>query len=317
MIDFFHNLYARIGGKYLLLQKLRFYSAQRFIVRALANFLLPVYFKLTSRNAGFSLPPAEGKKVQIIVSLTSFPMRINKVWLVIECLLRQSKKPDKIVLWLSKEQFPCLESLPANLLKLRNRGLQIELKEDDLRSHKKYYYFLQQFPDDIMVTVDDDIFYPTNTIANLVKGHKAFPNAVIARYGFKIRVKNNQLEPYSTWQANYGHSFPEYSLFFGSGGGVLFPAGSLPQETLKKDVFSNLCLNADDVWLNSVCRINRRKIYKVTESECSILPVINRNNVTLATKNLFENQNDKQISEVRKYFISTKNIDPFSDLFVN
>jgi hypothetical protein len=230
--------------------------------------------------------------------------------------LRQSKKPDQILLWLSKNQFPSLECLPTNLLKLRKRGLQIELKEDDLRSHKKYYYFLQKFPNDIMITVDDDIFYPTNAIATLVNGHNKFPDAVVARYGFKIKVKNNQIEPYRTWQTNYNHCFPEYSLFFGSGGGVLFPVGSLSKEALNKDVFLNICLNADDVWLNSICRINKRKIYKVTDLECSILPIINKNNITLASKNLFENQNDKQISDVREYFISTKNIDPFSDLFI-
>ena len=43
---------------------------------------------------------------KIIVSLTSFPGRINEVWICVESLMRQTFKPDAIELWLSLRQFP-------------------------------------------------------------------------------------------------------------------------------------------------------------------------------------------------------------------
>ena len=46
------------------------------------------------------------RKEKIIVSLTSFPGRINEVWICIESLMRQTFKPDAIELWLSLKQFP-------------------------------------------------------------------------------------------------------------------------------------------------------------------------------------------------------------------
>ena len=54
---------------------------------------------------------------KLIVSLTSFPARINTVHQVIESLLNQTKKADKIILWLAPEQFPNGEKdLPEKLL---------------------------------------------------------------------------------------------------------------------------------------------------------------------------------------------------------
>lgn len=52
---------------------------------------------------------------KIVVSLTSFPARIKKVHIVIESLLNQTIKPDKIILWLSKEQFEHYYVLPSKL----------------------------------------------------------------------------------------------------------------------------------------------------------------------------------------------------------
>ncbi|MCQ2744694.1 MAG: glycosyltransferase family 8 protein, partial [bacterium] len=68
---------------------------------------------------------------QLIVSLTSFPERIDKIDKTINTLLNQTIKPDKLILWLAYEQFPNRENdLPENLLKLKNYGLEIMWCED-------------------------------------------------------------------------------------------------------------------------------------------------------------------------------------------
>ena len=45
------------------------------------------------------------RKPLLIVSLTSFPERINLAHITISTLLNQSLEPDKIILWLAEEQF--------------------------------------------------------------------------------------------------------------------------------------------------------------------------------------------------------------------
>ena len=67
--------------------------------------------------------------------------------MVIETILSQSIKPDKVILYLSKVQFPRLEDdLPDSLLHMKASGLDIRFVEGDIRSHKKYYYVMQAYP---------------------------------------------------------------------------------------------------------------------------------------------------------------------------
>ena len=84
---------------------------------------------------------SEIRKIKYIVSLTSFPARINEVWICIDSLMRQTFKPDKIILWLADSQFPD-RVLPESLRKYEKKGLSI-CWCDDLRSYKKFFYTIQ------------------------------------------------------------------------------------------------------------------------------------------------------------------------------
>ena len=99
------------------------------------------------------------RKEEIIVSLTSFPGRIHLVHKTIQTILLQSVKPDLVELWLAKEQFPNYEKdLPNELTNLIQYGLKI-CWCSDYRSFKKLVPSLQEHPDAIIVTADDDVYY--------------------------------------------------------------------------------------------------------------------------------------------------------------
>ena len=52
-----------------------------------------------------------------------------------------------------------LKDIPDNLLGYYNKKqLEIIFVEEDLRSHKKYYYAFKEYQNDIIITIDDDIF---------------------------------------------------------------------------------------------------------------------------------------------------------------
>ena len=78
----------------------------------------------------------EQRRAKMVVSLTTFPLRIGKVHLTIQSILRQSRPADRILLWLSKEEFPEEAQLPANLLRLKEKGLDIRFC-DNIRSFKR------------------------------------------------------------------------------------------------------------------------------------------------------------------------------------
>ena len=74
---------------------------------------------------------------KVMISLTSFPARINEVKYTIYSLLNQTYKPNKIVLWLGEDKFINKESdLPKELLDFTQKGLSIKFVKD-LRSYTK------------------------------------------------------------------------------------------------------------------------------------------------------------------------------------
>ena len=80
---------------------------------------------------------------EVVVSLTSFGKRIYDVHLAIESIMQGTVKPNRIVLWLSEEEFKG-KPLPRMLEMQKARGLQVEFCED-IRSYKKLIPALKQF----------------------------------------------------------------------------------------------------------------------------------------------------------------------------
>ena len=118
------------------------------------------------------------REKQIIISLTSFPQRINTVIKTIKTLLNQTMKPDMVILWLAPEQFPNKENdLPKELLDLRDFGLTIDWYKD-IRSYKKIIPTLKKYPDSIIITTDDDIYYAPDTVETLYKSYLEHPKDV-------------------------------------------------------------------------------------------------------------------------------------------
>lgn len=294
--DFFHSLYSSIRNKNPFLQKIRFYSMLRVVVRVSANILLPVFFKLTPT-------PTLNKSAKDapIVSITTFPKRIGRLWIVIESLMRQTVKPKLIILWLSRDQFQSLESVPRSLRKMQKKGLKIEFRDGDIRSHKKYFYAFTELKNEIIITADDDIIYPSYTIEKLMLVHGKSPNSVCAR--FVVTIGYN---PDGTLMKLREPGM----LFFCSGGGVLFPPNSVDERMLNISDAQAMCPIADDVWLNAMVNMKPTKILK-TDEYFSLLPVINLRNETLSSINLGRSQNEVQIENTRRFCVEKFGRNPF------
>lgn len=312
MVDFFVDLYRAVSGNIPLLEKLRFYSLLRFLIRSSANFCLPLYFLLTAKHERFSEASLVFGEVGtgIVVSLTTFPGRIDTVWLTVETLMRQSVKPDAIILWLSSEQFKGVSDLPQTLLGLVDRGLRIEFREGDLRSHKKYFYARKEFPGATLILADDDIFYPTTMLKDLVELSRQYEGKVICRFAKKIKwTESGRLSPYIEWM-KVNDSTPREDIFFGSGGGVLIPPSAVHEDLLNENAFLENCPLADDIWLNAMCRLVSREMVS-TPVPFSLLPVTNNDKTDLSSVNNGQLMNDRQLEQVIAYCKKAHGVDPF------
>lgn len=183
----------------------------------------------------------------VIVSLTTYPGRIDQVWKTISSLLNQTLKPKRVILWLAREQFPD-QQLPESVLQLTRRGLEICYCED-LKSHKKYFEAMKQFPKEIIVTADDDILYPENHLEKLWKAHLEFPQDVICQWSHRIELNSKGIFlPYNEWPDNEKEK-PSYATLAVGCCGILYPPGVLPAEAFNKDKLRRYALAADDLWL--------------------------------------------------------------------
>ncbi|MCP4161500.1 MAG: glycosyltransferase family 2 protein [Deltaproteobacteria bacterium] len=229
----------------------------------------------------------------LIISFTTMPSRMSKIHLCIETLLRQTLKPDRIVLWITEET-----QLTSKLKGQMKRGLEIRRCED-LRSYKKFFFSLKEFPDALIVTADDDIFYPRNWLRDLYVAYKKDPGVIHCHRAHNIRFAENDIAPYADWDyCSPGYNDKSLKVFPTSGGGVLYFPGSLNHEVLNKKVFMEICLTADDIWLKAMSLMDNIKCRKVRPKSFTLIEINGTQGEHLAITNLVEGANDPQIKNV-------------------
>ena len=244
----------------------------------------------------------------LIVSLTSFPQRIDDVWKTIISLKRQTFRPEKIILWLSLVEFPS-RLLPASLTEMQDSQFEIRFREGDFKSHTKYYYAFKEFQNSKIITVDDDVYYHKDTVKHLIKEHEKHTNAIISNRVRQMIFKEKTLLPYNYWKTMVkGGSHKD--LFFLGVDGVLYPENIMPEMVLNPHEFMSLTPKADDVWLNAMAQLKNIPIIK-TDFRFRNLPTY-KGEISLQSINCEKNLNDKQINNIRKFL--KKKID--KDIFI-
>lgn len=260
-------------------------------------FLKKYYMKRKKQRSGITKQIRDPK---IIISLTSYPKRIGTIWMTIETLLRQEIKADEIILWLAKEQFDGIESLPQNLINLQDRGLTIRFC-DDLRSHKKYFYVMQEYPDDIVILVDDDMFYPEDTVKKLLELHEKYPKDVCCMTG---QVMTGEETLPSQWRnPNLDEKLEHRSdvqIFTGSGS--LYPPRCLHSDTFNFKLIAELCPYADDLWLTYMAHINNTKVTAYYPWRAFPITIYGTAVNSLWYINAEQGKNDKQWTAIKKYY---------------
>lgn len=225
----------------------------------------------------------EKRNPQLIVSLTSFPARIRVVAKTINTLLRQTVKPDKLILWLADSQFPNKEQdLPAELLKLKEYGLKIRWCED-LRSYKKLVPALREFPNDIIVTADDDLYYQEDWLESLYNEYLKAPQNVYTRRSTGV-VKSKGCFRIIPHYDNRNYA-PTYINQIMGGAGTLYPPHSLHPDVLNVEKCMSLVPTYDDIYFWAMAVANGTKIGLVKNKDLNLYNVEDSQEVALCKVN--------------------------------
>lgn len=238
----------------------------------------------------------------ITISLTSYGPRIDIAYLTIESLMQQSLKADRIVLCLAKSEFS-EANLPKALKNQRERGLEILFCEEDIGPYTKFFYTLKKYPEDIVITVDDDFIYPIDTVDLLYQAYLKEPGVIHCNRAHQMLLaKPGQFQPYRKWNFDQAPSQASLCTFPTGVGGVLYFPGSLDDSVFDKKTFLKLAPNSDDVWLKAMSlrkSVKCRKIHNHSMFTQKAISIPGSQVVSLKRKNKHRRDgNDLAISQV-------------------
>lgn len=243
---------------------------------------------------------------QIVVSLTSFPARFKYLYLVIESIFRQTVKPDRICLYLDKGIDKL--SLPVELLNLEKYGLEIIIGGAQIKPHKKYYYAMQENPDSIIITVDDDHIYRRDVIEKLMRSYNRYPHDVSCMRAHRIQFNSDHsVKVYNDWDYECRKYImqPRMDLIATGIGAVLYPPHCLPKDAFNLKDIQELSLAADDIWLKVMEMLNGTKVVAVEDKKVNPIPVDTIDVTPLAAQNVNESKNDVYLKNlIEKYGIN-------------
>lgn len=271
----------------------------KFMKRILVTLVIFILRFRLWRNSFILVNP----KSTFIVSITSFPGRIKSVWLTLLSLSFQTEKPAVLALYLSTSEFPMKhEDLPRVLLKLIGKRLKVFFVDDNLKSHKKYFYALQEYPDKVVITIDDDLLYPHDTFARLLQCYHKYPNCVIANRATRISIENSVIQPYRLWQPQFDEGVGLDIVAIGCGGVLYPPFFNKNPETFNSSLIKRLAPLADDLWLKAI-----QLTKGICVAKCAFFPhpmvVPGTNSSSLANVNVRgEALNDSQFTRLVEHF---------------
>lgn len=211
--------------------------------------------------------PDRTDKRDYIGSMTTFGVRAEKVWVSIESLLRQTKKLDHIIVWLEDKEYDSdYNRIPQTLKDVvaRCNGV-VEVRFCvGIRAYKKLWFAKQDFPESNIITFDDDVIYPVDTVEKIMELHEKYPEDIVCISGEEISGSFFALP--DSWDSNrgynhFGHVNHDYKLRVMGLSGVLYPPKCFYEpDVFNLDLMKKLCPWNDDLWWTVMAALNGTKI---------------------------------------------------------
>lgn len=203
---------------------------------------------------------------KVIVSMTTFPAAIKYAHRSILSLLKSKVRPHKLILYVTESEFDDFKEL-NEIKRLSEIYPHFEVRNYpfNIRSYRKLIPALADFPNDIIITVDDDVDYHPDMIGSLITHHHKYPNAIFAHRAKRIEPN----KPYKKWKKYRWYHFL-FKKFYHSPlniptgvGGVLYPPNSLKKEFIDAELFTQIAPTTDDIWFWAAATANGTEIMPV------------------------------------------------------
>lgn len=237
------------------------------------------------------------RREKVVVSLTSYGKRLDTVHIAIKSIMAQTMKADAIILYIAKENSREKIRQEEELIKA---GLRIERNVLDLKPHKKYFFAMQEYPEAVIVTVDDDTIYDDRLLEDLYTKHLEYPEAVICRRGHRMSKQDSRVAPYALWEGCVESMVPEKGICATGIGGILYPCGEYRKAFLDEKGILETSLCGDDLWLKAVELIKGVAVYAMGEIPARVIE--GSQEEALYVENADNKRNDEYLNKLQDYF---------------
>ncbi len=258
------------------------------------------------------IKPVEG--TNLVVSMTSYGYRLKKTCpYALYSILQQTHLPNRIVLNINRCQWND-DNIPELLKKLQRVGVEINYTED-IGPHTKFIPTLKKYPDDIIITADDDVYYDEDMVADLLAAYEnTNKNVVICREGKLIVKSEGKILPYSLLPEASASPNENAKIPFGYAG-VLYPPHIFGDEMFNMNAIKQLAPKADDIWFAAMELYYGIKAIHICSESWKGNADVDRNEEynesvsgALYFSNDLQNQNDVQWAAVIDYYLLSEKL---------
>ena len=200
---------------------------------------LRIMFRKAIKNSEFRF-----RNSGFIVSLTSHGKRVRiKAPFAIASIFHQSVLPDRIILWLTHGT-----KIPYRLKKMQERGLEIMFC-DDIQAYKKYLPALKEFPNAVITTADDDIYYHRDWFKVLKEAYHNDPTKIYCHSGQEV-IFDDEKKVISifNWRNKVLSTEHPLRVFPCGELGILYPPHVFKDEIFNMEKIQRLSPYCNDTW---------------------------------------------------------------------
>lgn len=209
----------------------------------------------------------------LTVNLTTTYQRLHICRIALVSLLLQSRLPDQINLWVSKDAYlrdqgiadvdiinKIMETLPEE-----GRKLVSVRWVTNIGPYRKLIPILREAEmEDVIVTADDDIFYGVNWLSGLLTKYSESGGKPVAA---RVRAKKlnflGKKTSYLYWRLLDQPKVLADDFVVTFGGGAVLTRAMFRERDIRDDSFLKVAPTADDLWYSKLMRRNNNDVIVV------------------------------------------------------
>ncbi|TVT30942.1 hypothetical protein [Marinobacter vinifirmus] len=209
----------------------------------------------------------------LTVNLTTTFQRLGLCRIALASLLLQSRLPDQINLWVSKEpylrdkgiaQSESIDQLIGSLPAESRSRVSVRWVPNTGPYRKLIPMLREAGPDDLIVTADDDIFYGRDWLSGLLVAYEDAGGKPVAA---RVRTKRinflGKKTSYLFWNLINQPKTVQGDFIVTFGGGVVLTRAMFREQDIADDSFLKVAPTADDLWYSKLLQMHNQDVVVV------------------------------------------------------